>query len=101
MKVSTIINYIVSGLMWIFALLTMSLNLLRLDNWDSTWVITILYLSPLVLMSHIVAFVFTFANIAYGNESKKYIILNTVSAGVSICLFLVTFFLFSGWVGNW
>ena len=103
MKVSTITNYIVSGVMWIFALLTMALNLLRLDNWDGTWVITVLYMMPLVVMSHIVAFVATFASIAFKslNESKKYIILNTVSAGVSICLFLVTFFLFSGWVGSW
>ena len=101
MKISTIINYIVSGLMWIFALLTMALNLLRLDNWDGTWVITVLYMTPLVVMSHIIAFLFTFANIAYANESKKYIILNSVSAVVSVCVFVVTFFLFSGWVGSW
>ena len=103
MKISTIINYIVSGLMWIFALLTMALNLLRLDNWDGTWVITVLYMTPLVVMSHIVAFVATFASIAFKslNESKKYIILNSVSAVVSVCVFVVTFFLFSGWVGSW
>ncbi len=103
MKISTRINFVVSGVMWVFSLLTLMSNLFRWDSWDDCWVITVLYLSPLVLCSNIIAFVCTFANVACDDikESRRYILLNSVCAVLSICVSLCTFYLMSGWIGNW
>ncbi|MBE6824207.1 MAG: hypothetical protein E7513_02555 [Ruminococcaceae bacterium] len=103
MKISTRINFVLSGVMWVFSLLTLLSNVFRLDYWDDCWVITVLYMSPIVLFSNIIAFVFTSASTACADikESRRYIILNSICSVVSICVFLCTFYLLSGWIGNW
>ncbi len=103
MKISTIINYIASIVMWLSGLLTLISNILRWDCWDDFFFITILYLSPIVLLTNMFAFVFTLANTAYSDikQSRKYLCVNAISAVISILVFIGTFWGLSGWIGNW
>lgn len=91
-KVITIINYIVSGILWLLGVLTLLFNIFGLwELWQFTGFCFLLYIS-VPLVSQIIAIVFSCTL-----PSKKYIIMNLISVAVSVGVALFTLFVSTWW----
>ncbi len=88
----TVINYVLSGLLWLLGLLTFLFNLFGL--W-APWHLAgfgFIFLIPFLLIPLILSIAFSLMA-----KEHKLIVLNFVSLAVSIVLILFTVFVSAGW----
>ncbi len=91
-KVITVINYIVSSILWLLGVLTLLFNILGLwEAWHLAGFGFILFL-PYPIIAELISIVLSLAE----NE-RKLGILNIVSLGISIAFALFTVFVSSTW----
>lgn len=88
----TIINYILSGILWLLGILTLMFNVLGLwAPWHLAGFGFIFYI-PVPIIPAIISIVSSCSS-----KEIKYIIMNFVSVAVSIGFILLTVFVSAGW----
>ncbi len=91
-KIMTIISYIFSGILWLLGILTLVFNILGLwAPWHLAGFGFIFYI-PVPIIPAILSIVFSCVS-----KEIKLIIMNSISAVVSIGFILLTVFVSSGW----
>ena len=91
-KVFTIINYVLSGILWLLGVLTLLFNILGLwVPWHLAGFGFIFYI-PVPAVSQFLSVIFSCSV-----KENKYLIMNLISFAISIGFVLLTVFVSAGW----
>lgn len=100
MKISstliTVTSYIVSGVLWLLGILTFLFNILGLwAPWHLACFGFVLFI-PIPIILNIVAIIFSAVN-EEKNIRRKYLIINSISLGISLLFIAFTVIVSAGW----
>ncbi len=100
MKISstliTVTSYIVSGVLWLLGILTFLFNILGLwAPWHLAGFGFVLFI-PIPIILNIVAIIFSAVN-EEKNIRRKYLIINSISLGITLFFIAFTVIVSAGW----
>ena len=88
----TVVNYVMSGVLWLLGILTLLFNILGLwAPWHLAGFAFVFYI-PIIVILQIIAIIFSCVA-----KNKKIIIMNFASLVISIAFALFTFFVSAKW----